>query len=91
MSTRLTYHSKLRETALQELHSFVYLTTVSLVITAIETTIQWNSITNIDSLASPAQAVPFVLALACLVRVLYVYLVGDVDERFRVRYGRSVM
>lgn len=84
------FDSKLRRTALQEFLTFLHLLTISIVVTAIELTISWNSITGINNLATPAQAIPFVLGIAAGVRVLYIAIMGDIDVRYSVRRSRSV-
>lgn len=80
----------MRETFLQEVDTFIYLLTVSTVLAAIELTISWNDIKGINTLLSPSQTIPLVIALGCLARVLYIALLGDLDERYRIRRGESV-
>jgi hypothetical protein len=41
-------------------------------------------------LLSPSQTIPLIIALGYLARVLYIALLGDLDERYRIRRGESV-
>ncbi|KAK5016675.1 hypothetical protein LTR16_001586 [Cryomyces antarcticus] len=45
----------------------------STIITATELTIYWNNITNVYSLSSAGQTIPFAIGIGALLRVVYVY------------------
>jgi hypothetical protein len=48
--------------------------TASIVVVATELTIQWNHISDINTLSSAGQLIPFVIGLGVVLRVLYVWL-----------------
>ena len=68
--------SKLRETALQEFDTFIYLLVVSIVLAAIETTISWNDITGVNEVSSPAQTIPLIIGVGAVARVVYISAMG---------------
>ncbi|KAK5162395.1 hypothetical protein LTR04_003887, partial [Oleoguttula sp. CCFEE 6159] len=45
----------------------------STIITATELTIYWNNITNVYSLSSAGQTIPFAIGIGALLRVVYIY------------------
>jgi hypothetical protein len=82
---------KLRETALQELNSFFQLIVASTVLAATELTISWNGIQNVNDVNSAAQTIPMIVTLGLVLRVIYIALLGDLDERYTIRMGPTNM
>jgi hypothetical protein len=63
-----------RVDALRTLNLANNFTTASIVVVATELTIQWNHISDINTLSSAGQLIPFVIGLGVVLRVLYVWL-----------------
>ncbi|TKA66540.1 hypothetical protein B0A49_10482 [Cryomyces minteri] len=64
------------ERQFQTLHRWEVLIAVivaSTIITATELTIYWNNITNVYSLSTAGQTIPFAIGIGALLRVVYVY------------------
>lgn len=62
-----------RVNALQKLNMVNNIVTATIVVVATELTIKWNRITDVNTLSSAGQLIPFVIGLGVVVRVLYVW------------------
>lgn len=62
-----------RISSLQRLDSATKFVTASIVVVATEMTIDWNGISDVNSLSSAGQTIPFLLGFALVVRLLYLY------------------
>ncbi len=87
--SKLRPRSKVQETALQELYSFFNLLVAGTVVAATELTIQWNGIENVNGISSAGQTIPMIIGIGLIVRVVYIALFGDLDDRYRIREGPS--
>ncbi|KAF2732962.1 hypothetical protein EJ04DRAFT_578030 [Polyplosphaeria fusca] len=68
---------------LQNMDSWFKLLTAIAVTVAVEVTIDWNEIENVNSLDSAGQTIPFIIGLGLVVRIFYVYWFkygGDDDD-----------
>jgi hypothetical protein len=73
-------HLKAHIELLQNLETWTKLFVAILVTLATELTIDWNEIEGVNSLASAGQAIPFVIGLGAVIRIIYVYFrYGDDD------------
>lgn len=59
---------------LQNTDNILRILVASIIITATELTIQWNCISEVNSLSSAGQTIPFLIGIAVVIRVIYVYL-----------------
>lgn len=65
---------------LQNLDSASRLIVAAVITVATELTIAWNHIRNVNSLSSAGQTIPFLIGLAAVIRILYVWVFKDEDE-----------
>lgn len=65
-------HQRVRR--LRALNCAIKSATASVVVVATELTIHWNHISNVSSLSSAGQLIPFAIGLGTIVRVLYVWV-----------------
>ncbi len=78
----LAPHSDGRRLNLQLLHSVFRLTAATVVVLAVELTIQWNDITGVGGVSTAAQLVALLVPAGLLIHVLWIFLVRgqEVEE-----------
>ena len=62
------------------MNSLIRLAVVSIVVTATELTIQWNSLAGVDDVSTAGQTTPLIIGIAAIVRVLYVAFFKAEDD-----------
>lgn len=77
---RLTQRSKYQKHALQRLQTISHIIVAGVVVTAIELTIRWNGIQNVDAVSTAGQTIPMIVGIGLVTRVLYIGTSGDVDD-----------
>jgi hypothetical protein len=75
----MAFLSSSRKNVLRNLSIILSLVVAIIVVTATELTIKWNNIQGVNTLNSAGQTIPFLIGVASVVRILYVYLFKGPD------------
>lgn len=77
----------MHKVALQRLTTLANIIVATVVTVATEFTIQWNDIQGVEGIKSAGQAIPLVIGIGLVIRVLYISCWEDLDQEYREDQG----